>query len=129
MVTYFCRNCWNEIDKGKSVCPQCGAEQSELDEETFIAKLIRALNHPEPETPIRAAYILGKLEAKEAIPALIEVVHRNQDFYIVAAAIEALGEIGDRSIIKEIQELLTRKLPLPISVAAERTLRKLMSAH
>jgi HEAT repeat protein len=129
MVTYFCRNCWNEIDKGKSVCLRCGAEQSELDEETFIAKLIRALNHPEPETPIRAAYILGKLEAKEAIPALIEVVHRNQDFYIVAAAIEALGEIGDRSIIKEIQELLTRKLPLPISVAAERTLRKLMSAH
>ena len=128
MVTYFCRNCWNKIDEGESTCAECGAQQYDLDKESFIDKLIHALNHAEPETPIRAAYVLGKLRAVEAIPALLDVVHRHHDFYIVAAAIEALGEIGDRRIMKEIQELLIQKPPLPVCAAAERALRKLQSA-
>jgi len=125
MMTYFCRNCWNEINERQSVCPQCGAKQSELDDETFVAKLIRALNHPEPQTPIRAAYILGKLRTNEAIPALLDVVHKNRDFFIVAAAIDALGEIGNRKIINELQELLIQNPPLPIRIAAERAIRNL----
>jgi len=127
MVRYFCRNCWNEISQRQSVCYCCGADQRELDGETFIAKLIRALDHPEPQTPIRAAYVLGKLKMREAIPALIAAVHSNHDFYVVAAAIEALGEIGDRSVIKVIQELLQQNHPLPVREAAERVFRKLQS--
>ena len=64
---------------------------------------------------------------REAIPALIAAVHSNHDFYVVAAAIEALGEIGDRSVIKVIQELLQQNHPLPVREAAERVFRKLQS--
>ena len=127
MVTYFCRNCWSEIEERQSVCLQCGDEQSRLDDETFIAKLIRALDHPEPETPIRAAYVLGKLRVVDAIPTLLDVIHRKHDFYIVAAAIEALGEIGDRTVLQEIEELLINKSPLPVCAAAEHALSKLQS--
>jgi len=128
MVMYFCRKCWKEIDQGQEVCYNCGAEPKELDEETFISKLLRALDHPEPETPARAAYVLGKLRTLKAVPALIHVIRQSHDFYFVAAAIEALGEIGDRSAINVIQELLMQKPALPVRSAAEQALKKLQSA-
>jgi HEAT repeat protein len=124
MATYFCRNCWNEIDEEQTLCPQCGADQRELNAETFIAKLIRALKHPEPETPSRAADILGKLKAREAIPALWDVVEQSEDMFIVASAIEALGEFGDRDILERIQKVITYKSSAPVRAAVERVMKK-----
>jgi len=113
MVKYFCGGCWNEIDKDETICIHCGADQSKFEEEAFVAKLIRALNHREPQTPIRAAYILGKLKAREAITALLKVIHESADMFLVAAAVEALGEIGDRSLEPRLRETLT-SYPSPI---------------
>jgi HEAT repeat protein len=107
LVTYYCTNCWKELEKEQSICPLCRAEQERLGAETFAQKLIRALRHPESETPIRAAYVLGRLRVREAVPELIHLVHESPDPYIAAACAEALGSIGGTIAIEELKKAMT----------------------
>jgi HEAT repeat protein len=93
-MIYFCPSCWNEI-KNEDVCPECGVDLKELAQEGYEEKLIRALRHPEPTVPIRAATILGELGSQAAVEPLIEVALSNMDPYIQEAAVVALGRIGD----------------------------------
>ena len=90
----FCTECWKEIGTGIAQCSFCGTDQNKLSQEPFVLKLIRALHSPEPETPIRAAYVRGQLQASEAVPSLVEIVERDSDPFIKASAIRALGAIG-----------------------------------
>lgn len=61
----------------------------------FVDKLIAALDHPEPETRALAAMILGWRGEKRGVDPLLHVVLREDDAYLVEAAVEALGRIGD----------------------------------
>ena len=61
----------------------------------YASKLISALDHPEPETPVRAAWILGELRETRAVDALVRLLEWGHDPYILAGAAEALGKIGD----------------------------------
>jgi len=60
---------------------------------SYVERLIRALDHPEPETPLPAA-ILGRRRQREAIPALIAKAEETSDPYLAAACVEALSRIG-----------------------------------
>lgn len=93
MPTFYCTNCWAENRLGDKVCWSCGAPLD--DEVSYKEKLIKALSHPEPQTPVRAAWLLGELEAREAVPQLIRAVQASADPYLQEAAVEALGKIGD----------------------------------
>jgi len=76
-------------------CPRCGLDiHSFYESKDYFEKLILALDHPEQETPIRAAWILGQRRETRAVSALIELIRRTADVYIATAAVEALGEIG-----------------------------------
>lgn len=108
-MTYFCSNCWHEINKEDSTCPHCGIDQSVLGQEPFVKKLIRALNHPEPSTPIRAAEILGELKANEAVPFLINLIGRQDDPFIIKAALNSIKKIGDVSSLSKAEALCKRK--------------------
>lgn len=99
-MVYYCSNCWNEINKETDVCPYCGMNQSVLEQESFVKKLIRALKHPEPSTPVRAAEILGDLKAKEALPYLIDISKASDDPFIVKAALSSIKKIGDQNYAK-----------------------------
>jgi HEAT repeat protein len=57
-----------------------------------VEKLILALHHPEKETPIRAAWLLGQLKDTRAVQPLIDLVKMTDDVYIAKAAVKALGE-------------------------------------
>jgi HEAT repeat protein len=103
-LTYFCTQCWKEISESAKLCPHCGADQRKLGREPFVTKLIRALGHPEPETPTRAAYLLGELRAKEAVPELMQLIALSQHPQLRAAAIRALGKI-DSALLSEISAL------------------------
>ena len=93
-MKFFCTRCWQEIEEATASCSHCGANQEQLGQDPFVRKLIRALHHPEPETPVRAAYVLGELNAKEAVPELKQVIGNSEDPFLRAAAIRALGKIG-----------------------------------
>jgi HEAT repeat protein len=119
-MTYYCANCWKEIERDLKVCPHCGARQEQLARETFVRKLVRALRHPEPETPIRAAFVLGQLKAEAAVPELTAVLRTSSDPYIAAACADALGRIGGPLALQS----LRKTLKMTPSVIVEHAARK-----
>jgi HEAT repeat protein len=72
-------------------------------EQDYAQKLIAALDHPEPTTPVRVAWILGVRKETRAIPRLARLVRESDDPYIVEAAVEALGKIGDPTGLEAIR--------------------------
>jgi HEAT repeat protein len=123
-MTYFCTNCWKEIDKAAAVCPACRSHQEQLGQESFVQKLIRALQHPEPETPIRAAYVLGELRATQAMNDLVSVLFTSSDPYIAAACAEALGKIGGASALRVLQRALNESRSIIVKRAAQAALQR-----
>jgi HEAT repeat protein len=108
MVTFYCPHCWRVVDHADKVCPHCRTEIAELlHERDYTAKLIAALTHSEPTTPVRAASLLGTLRARRAVPPLIELAESTADIYQRAAAIEALGKIADPQAEPVLERILT----------------------
>jgi HEAT repeat protein len=92
---FFCPACWQEISPAESICPSCGADLAVADAEPFRVKLCRALGHPEPQTAVRAAWILGERRERLAVPELIRVLETTTDSFLAEAIVEALGKIAD----------------------------------
>jgi HEAT repeat protein len=87
----------------------------------FTAKLIAALDHPEPETRARAAFILDLRREACSVEPLMRVVCRAEDPFLVEAAIEALGRIGDPRCRKVLEAALDR-WTLRVRLAARQAL-------
>jgi HEAT repeat protein len=104
----FCPSCWREIDAGTAVCPACRADLALEDARPFVEKVRRALLHPEPETAIRAAWILGELREKAAAPELMRALETTQDGYLAEAAAESLGKIGDPGALPVLERAAER---------------------
>jgi HEAT repeat protein len=96
VVTYFCPACWARVSGSVRVCPVCGADLARLDRDAFDTKLIRALDHPEVQTALRAARILGERRTERAVPALIARSEAGADPYLRAEIALALKRIGGR---------------------------------
>lgn len=109
-MIFYCTNCWSMVLESAKMCPFCGdditARQARAD---YVDKLIAALRHPEVGTPVCAAWILGERHERGAVEPLIALVHESSDPFIVEAAIEALGKIGDKAA----REILTTALTHP----------------
>lgn len=97
----------------------------EVDNKSYTEKLIRALHHPEPETPIRAAHILGLMMCREAVSELITVMRSSTDAFITTACIEALSRIGDIRALGVIREMTRDDHPLIVRKAAMRAITNL----
>jgi HEAT repeat protein len=67
-------------------------------EPDYVEKLIAALRHEEPETTVRAAWILGRIADRRAVGPLIDAAGRGGDPEFLAAVVEALGRIGDPAL-------------------------------
>lgn len=117
-ITRYCPACWEEIDDA-AVCPACGADLQHLSKASYEEKLIRALCHPEPTVPVRAATILGELQSRAAVPALIEAALSTEDPYLQEAVVQALGAIGDERALPCL-ERLRQEGALRVRAAAER---------
>jgi HEAT repeat protein len=65
-----------------------------LEGASYTERLIAALSHPEPETPLRAATILGMRRDRAAVPHLIRKAENTPDIYLAMACLEALARIG-----------------------------------
>lgn len=94
MPQFYCPHCWHELQEDVAVCPACGKEIKESwKAKAFVEKLIEALRHPEPTTPIRAALLLGNIKDLRAVAPLSLLAKTSEDVFIVQAAVHALGEI------------------------------------
>jgi HEAT repeat protein len=124
-VTYRCPTCWGEVSPRDRTCPYCGCDiDQQCEQSRYLDKLIRALRHPEPETPIRAAWILGKIGDREATSALIDAAEHSSDLFIRKAAIDALGELGDGRSVPAVRALC-RDTSVLLREAATRALSAL----
>jgi len=93
-MRFYCPQCWQNFERDEPRCPYCGLNIEEFwKSKGYIEKLILALQHPEKETPIRAAWLLGQLKDTRAVPPLVELIKKTEDVYIARAAVQALGEI------------------------------------
>lgn len=93
MPTRYCFGCWAENSWGAELCQQCGRPLASAPEESYHAKLLLALGHPEPETVARAAHLLGQLGVQEARPLLLRLLEEGRDPSILQEAIWALGAL------------------------------------
>ncbi|MCS7157058.1 MAG: HEAT repeat domain-containing protein [Blastocatellia bacterium] len=126
-MTFFCPSCWREVNAGFDTCPSCGTNINRYSRSTpYVEKLISALQHPEPQTVRRAAWILGRLKAREAVPALLGTGERTRDPYVIESVIEALGEIGDERA-REFLRRCTVQGAVRVRRAAEEALARLIA--
>ena len=94
MATFYCPGCWHDFAEDLVRCPNCGLAIDEFwNSKDYLEKLILALRHPEPTTPVRAAWLLGKIGDPRAVVSLIEIVKETDDLYLAREAIKALGAI------------------------------------
>jgi len=111
-MTFYCTQCWAEVPGAATRCPRCGddivARQARSD---YTEKLIAALRHPEPTTPVRAAWILGERRERAAVEPLCRLVRDSSDAFLVESAVEALGKIGDARAVTALE--WARRHPSP----------------
>ncbi|MEW5762370.1 MAG: HEAT repeat domain-containing protein [Bacillota bacterium] len=96
MIVRYCPVCYGENPEEASTCGRCGASLTACSGEDYLAKLIWALGHPEPETRVRAAMLLGRLgaAAAPAISALRRTYEASREVHLRAAVAAACGAIG-----------------------------------
>ena len=108
-LIYYCPHCWVIVPAEARHCPMCGAliEDQTAD---IVDKYMAALRHPQAETRLRAAWVLGRMRATRAIPALLAVVaargRADHDPYLLSVAVKSLGQIGDKQAVPELAALL-----------------------
>lgn len=102
-----------------TVCRRCHAPL--VSEGAYPAKLVAALDHPEPQTAVRAATILGERRERDALPALVRTLERTDDMVLAEAVCRALGCIGDDSAVPALSRALVSGA-LPVRLAAVRAL-------
>jgi len=113
MTTFFCPACWTATGKDVPQCRICGCDiQEYLAEKSYAQRLIEALNHPDPTTRLRVAFILGRRRESEAVPFLARKVRESRDLYIGLACLEALLEIGDEAALEELRSFREDERPL-----------------
>lgn len=88
-------------------------------EPDYVDKLIAALHHPEPKTPVRAAWILGEKREKRALSALARVLRESGDAYLSEAAALALGKIGGSEAVVALTQALASHHFIVRAAAAE----------
>jgi HEAT repeat protein len=125
MTTFYCPSCWSEVSKSAAVCPNCHVDISErISQADYTEKLIAALRHKEPTTPVRAAWILGERREEKAVPALTKILRRAKDAFLVEGAVEALGKIGGTAATLAIR-VATQHSSLRVRVKAREVLQEI----
>jgi HEAT repeat protein len=119
-ITYYCPNCWRELSANVRVCPNCHTRLDKRAEDSFVDKLIGALNHPVPAKAAFAARVLGERRETRAVEFLLRTLETDREPELQEAAIRALGEIGDARSVPVIAGILNdshRYLSLRVAAA------------
>jgi HEAT repeat protein len=124
-VIFYCPICWEEVAEKELRCSRCGSDLAAADTRPIAEKLCSALKHPEGETAVRAAWILGERREAGAVPELIRTVESERDGFVVEAAVEALGKIGD-PIAVECLKVAAEHGAVRVRIAARKALQKLL---
>jgi HEAT repeat protein len=97
-MMWVCPICWEIFSVRETHCPKCGSDLAAADQRSFTEKLERALDHPEPQTAMRAADILARrFDSGNTISILAGALKRRwREPYVAAAIVRAVGRLGGR---------------------------------
>ena len=102
-----CPACWQLVPPAAECCPASGAGFKTLREREYVEKLTGALGHPDRETVMRVAGILGARREERALPALIAALRRYwSEPYVAAAIVRALGRLPQTAARTAVREAL-----------------------
>ena len=118
-LTYFCPNCWRELNAQTRMCPYCGYDLAVYEQLPFEQKLLRAVSHPVQDNCIVAIQSLGRMRSEAAVPVFAKVLRTEESFYVIREIARALAQIGSVPGRELLEELCLHKLPMVRRLAQE----------
>jgi len=120
----WCFHCYAVNDHPAGPCDACGEPVEAPAGLTWTGGLIWALHHPDGDRAVLAADALGRLRAREAVPALRGAVEGGNDIYLRAAALRSLIAIEGAESLRSWLDELRKAAPFNVRAIARRALEE-----
>ena len=121
---YWCFHCYALNDLPAGPCRVCGHPVQAPAGLTRVDGLVWALRHPDGDRAVVAAGILGRLRAREAVPALRAAVDAGKDIYLREAALRSVIAIEGAGPLREWLSELSHSGPFNIRILAREVLAR-----
>lgn len=119
MLTFYCPNCWTELEEDTPKCPKCGYVVNNFELLSFEDKLLAALNHPIPERRIMAAQILGNTGSLRALAKFRDIIQVETDYFFLRAVLIASAKIDHPDRLQILQLATKHESELVHNLAIE----------
>lgn len=126
---FWCFHCYAVNDHPTGPCDACGQPVEAPAGLSWTGSLIWALRHPDGDRAVQSARTLGRLRARESIPALRATAESGKDVYLRAAALRSLIEIEGAASLRPWLEHLSRDAPVTVRDVARRALEDSVGEH
>ncbi len=114
----FCPNCWSEITGTPTICRECGTRADVYSHE-YEHRLVALIPNSDPAKRAQICLVLGQREKRSAVPHLLSLLSTDPDVLVRVAALRALSEIGDTSVVPEITRIAANESPPVRSIAKQ----------
>jgi HEAT repeat protein len=119
---FWCFYCYALNEHATGPCDVCGEPVEPPVGLSRVDGLVWALGHPDADRASLAAGILGKLRARESIPALRAAVEAGGDVFLRAQALRSLIAIEGVEPLRPWLERLSHLPPVNVRDVARRAL-------
>lgn len=119
---FWCFHCYALNDRAKGPCVVCHQAVEPPDDLSRTEGLVWALRHPDGDRAVTAAKTLGRLHAKEAVPALRNAVETGPDIYVRAESLRSLLMIEGVPPLRPWLESLMAEAPFNVKDIARSAL-------
>jgi hypothetical protein len=126
---FWCFHCYAVNDHPAGPCDVCGQPVEAPADLSYVEGLIWALHHPDGDRAVLAAETLGKLRARQAVPALRAVAGSGRDIYLRNAALRSVLAIEGAGSLGSWLEELSRCAPFSVRAIAQQALREVLHAQ
>lgn len=121
---YWCFHCYAVNDHPRGPCVACGRPVEQPAGLSYVDGLIWTLRHPDGDRAVIAARTLGRLRAREAVPALRSAAEAGPDIYLREAALRSVLAIEGAGPHHDWLAQLARSGPFTVREVACRALRE-----
>jgi HEAT repeat protein len=119
---FWCFHCYALNEHATGPCHACGKPVESPAGLSRVDGLVWALGHPDADRAILAAGTLGRLRARESIPALRAAVEGGKDIFLRAQALRSLIAIEGVEPLRPWLERLSHVPPVNVRDLARRAL-------